>query len=219
MALAQYQLIPLKENNEPLVDLSTFDFVLAPSYFEQGLSPDKRMFLREGVAKKLETAQKKLGKYKFKIWDGYRSRLVQNTIYKKFWDELQAKHPEWGEERLKREVAVFVNEANDPNRIPPHASGGAVDLTLVDLDGNELNMGTVFDHFGPEAHANYYEENNIDTEIAQNRRILREALEAEGFKQYPDEWWHFDYGNQLWAFEIGEPYAIYGEAVFSSVKK
>jgi len=213
MPFAHYREIPIQENNELLVNLNVFDFVLEPSYFNQGLSADKSMFLRKGVAEKLKAAQEKLKIYKFKIWDGYRSRSVQNTIYKKFWEELRLKYPEWDEEKMKKEVGIFVNEANNPLEIPPHASGGAVDLTLVDLNGNELDMGTCFDYFGPEAHSSYFDQNDMSAEIRQNRRILKNALEAEGFLQYSDEWWHFDYGNQTWAFEGNNPIAVYGEVV------
>lgn len=217
MTNAIYEILPVKENNEPLIDLAKFDFILEPSYFNQGLANENRMFLREGVVKKLALIQRKLKIYQFKIWDGFRSRTVQNNIYRKFWNEMKTKHPDWNDDRLKIEVGVFVTAANDITRIPPHASGGAVDLTLVDLAGKELAMGTEFDHFGPEAHSAFYDEHNLDLKIRKNRTMLREAMMAEGFSQYSDEWWHFDYGNQLWAFTLNKPCAFYGEAFTPSL--
>src|SRR5207302_253232 len=57
------------QSREPLVDLSALDFILEPVYFNQGFSLEKRMFLREGAAKKLQAVQNSLKNYKIKIWD------------------------------------------------------------------------------------------------------------------------------------------------------
>jgi zinc D-Ala-D-Ala dipeptidase len=70
-----------------------------------------------------------------------------------------------------------------------HNLGLAVDLTLVELaTGRELPMGTSFDEFTPAAHTA-----NASGEVAANRRRLVEAMEAAGFENYEQEWWHFSY--------------------------
>lgn len=213
MTLVEFESSPIKENNDPLVDLSGYDFILEPIYFKQGFMLDDKMYLRKEVADKLQEIQKNLSKYQFKIWDGYRSREVQNNIYQKYLEDLKKENPSMTNDELKNEVGKFVTTANDPNRIPPHSSGGAVDLTLVDRNSKEeINMGTDADYFGPEASSLYYEENNIDDSIKNNRKTLREAMISAGFRADKDEWWHFDYGNQLWAKELNKPFAIYGEA-------
>jgi len=213
MTLALYQNIPIQENNEPLIDLSKFNFILEPSYFNQGFAKDKRIFLREGVAKKLDEIQKNLKIYKFKIWDGFRPRTVQNVIYDKLYNEFKSKHPDWSQEKLEFEVGAFITPAKEPDRIPPHATGGTIDLTLVDATtGDELNMGTGFDYFGPEASSDYFDKNSINETVKQNRILFREAMFSKEFVQYTEEWWHFDYGNQLWALSLNKPFAIYGEA-------
>ncbi len=114
-------------------------------------------------------------------------------------------------DKLRFEVAVFATAATDPNIIPAHATGGAVDLTLVDSDGRELSMGTSFDHLGPEAQMFYFDDIEPIAEISANRRLLRDAMLEEDFSYYNDEWWHFDYGNQFWAALKGYDVAIYGE--------
>ncbi len=212
MTLISFEDVLIKEINEPLVDLDDYDFVLESSYYNQGLSQDKKLYLRKGVVDKLVEIQTKLSDYKFKIWDGCRSRDVQNNIYQKFWTELKMKHPEWDDDRLKHEVGVFVTDPSKSERIPPHATGGAVDLTLVDSQGNELDMGTDFDFFGPEAASLYYESHSDNETVKANRKLLRESMIAAGFRSDTDEWWHFDYGNQIWAAELNKPCAIYGEA-------
>ncbi len=203
--------IPIRDNNEPLVDLAIFDFVLEPRYFRTGLTAERRILLREGAAEKLVTAQQSLGNYKLKIWDGYRPRGVQDALYRKYFDHLRAQHPEWPQEKIETEATIYIASASDQAIIPPHATGGAVDLTLVDANGQELDMGTGFDFFGPAARSRYFDEHSIDQTVQNNRKLLREAMEAAGFHEYQEEWWHFDYGNQLWAFDLGKPFAIYGE--------
>lgn len=211
MTVVSFESVEIKELNEPLVDLDGYDFILEPMYFKQGLSSEKNMYLRKGVAEKLTAIQSKLGGYKFKIWDGYRLREVQNNIYQKFWHELKQKQPDWSDEKLAAEVSIFVTKPDNPKRIPPHATGGAVDLTLVDKSGHELNLGTNFDYFGPEAAVYYFDGKNGNKEISNNRKLLREALLSQGFRQDEEEWWHYDYGNQLWAAKLNKPFAIYGE--------
>ncbi len=211
MTAVAFESIEIKESNEPLVDLESYGFLLEPMYFKQGLSGKKTMYLRKGVADKLATIQGALGGYKFKIWDGYRSRKVQNNIYRQFWNELKKTHLDWDDQKLAAQVSIFVTKPDDLKRIPPHATGGAVDLTLVDKNGHELKMGTGFDYFGPEAAPSYFGGKNGNKEISNNRKILREALLQQDFRQDENEWWHYDYGNQLWAAKLNKPFAIYGE--------
>lgn len=212
MTLIKFETISVKESNEPLLDLQENGLEVEPMYFKQGLSSDDKLFLRKSVVEKLLEIHKELTPLKLKIWDAFRSREVQGNIYNKYFDELKSAHLEWSDEKLTEEVGKFITKPNDSDRIPPHATGGAVDLTLVDQQGNELEMGTDCDYFGPEAGQLYYEENDINLNIRNNRRILREAMVKHGFRADKDEWWHFDYGNQLWAYDLKKPYAIYGEA-------
>jgi len=70
-----------------------------------------------------------------------------------------------------------------------HNLGLAVDCTLVDLGtGRELEMGTPFDTFSSAAHTA-----NASGEAAANRQKLKTAMEAEGFVNYDQEWWHFSF--------------------------
>lgn len=70
-----------------------------------------------------------------------------------------------------------------------HNLGVAVDLTLIDLEsGHPLEMGTAFDTFDPSAHTM-----NATGAVLQNRLKLKQALEAEGFTNYDQEWWHYSY--------------------------
>jgi zinc D-Ala-D-Ala dipeptidase len=211
MTLVKYTEIKIKDSGEALVDLSDYDFVIDPKYYKQGLSNDPNLYLRKGVAEKLESIQANMNGYKFKIWDAYRSRDVQENIYKKFRKQLKTENPFWNDERLKLETGKFVSPPHEAGRIPPHVTGGAVDLTLVGKNGKELNMGTKFDHFGEESKWDYFEKNSGNKQARDNRKRLRDLLIDEGFRKDLDEWWHFDFGNQIWALDTKKDLAIYGE--------
>jgi D-alanyl-D-alanine dipeptidase len=71
-----------------------------------------------------------------------------------------------------------------------HNRGGAIDLTLSDINGNNVDMGTAFDHFGVESHHSYAE---LDSSTLANRKLLKEAMEAAGFKPLATEWWHYSF--------------------------
>ncbi len=212
MTVLSYEHIPIQECSEPLVLLNNFYFILEPVYYLKDLSNSPNVFLRKSVVEKLLEIQNQIQPFKLKIWDGWRSRDIQNHIYQEFWQDIEKQHPEWDKVQIEQEVSKFVTLATCCERIPPHTTGGAVDLTLVDKEGNELDMGTPFDHFGPESAAFYYEENNtLNKQVTINRKLLRDSMASSHFCIDLNEWWHFDYGNQMWAINTHQDYAIYGE--------
>lgn len=70
-----------------------------------------------------------------------------------------------------------------------HNKGGAVDITLVTLDGKELDMGTDFDFFGKRA---YHDNFDLPKEVLNNRKLLKETMEKYGFWSTRTEWWHYN---------------------------
>ena len=77
----------------------------------------------------------------------------------------------------------------DPKKGSVHNRGGAVDITLVDAKGKELDMGTPFDFFGPEASHNYQ---GFSNKISKNRIYLKEVMLQNNFKSFDSEWWHYN---------------------------
>lgn len=75
-----------------------------------------------------------------------------------------------------------------------HNRGGAVDLTLVTLDGKELDMGTTFDFFGEEASHGYP---FLDKKIMDNRKMLKKIMLQSGFKAFDSEWWHYNLASAM----------------------
>lgn len=127
--------------------------------------------LRPAVAGRLSRVQKRLEKegYGLKIWDAYRPSSAQKAL----WDATPPKR--------RRYVAP-------PWKGSKHSRGAAVDVTLVDLNGNGLRMPTEFDAFNIRARSSYP---NLPKEAIRNRTILHNAMKAEGFIPASGEWWHF----------------------------
>lgn len=76
----------------------------------------------------------------------------------------------------------------DPRRGSPHSMGAAIDLTLTDADGNELDMGTAFDAFTPRSH---HGNQDIPPEAQRNRHLLMGLMTTAGWDFYRNEWWHY----------------------------
>src|SRR5690606_33140174 len=90
---------------------------------------------------------------------------------------------------------------------PTHITGGAVDLTIrIKKTGELLYMGGIFDDSSETTVTDFFERKKkkndslTPSEIAamKNRRLLYWSMLAAGFRNYPQEWWHFDFGNQMW---------------------
>lgn len=108
----------------------------------------------------------------------------------------------------------FVSTVSNPDFIPPHVSGGAVDITLSAGTG-PLALGTDFDSFSPAAYLT-----SLETHESTGRTLRRNlywSLVSSGFAPYQQEWWHYSYGDQNWAIFAGQAQSIYGEATESDV--
>jgi D-alanyl-D-alanine dipeptidase len=89
----------------------------------------------------------------------------------------------------------------DPARGSIHSFGMAVDVTLLDAQGNELDMGTGFDDLTELSHpareAAHLAQGRISAQQIANRQLLRDAMHAGGFAGINSEWWHFDCGDRV----------------------
>ena len=94
-------------------------------------------------------------------------------------------------------------------------TGGAVDLTLADMQGHYLPMGGNFDETEEHSYTDYYNDHeklrDPKNAIARNNRnTLRRVMQEAGFTNYEREWWHYDFGNRQWAERTGETCEVYG---------
>jgi D-alanyl-D-alanine dipeptidase len=109
--------------------------------------------------------------FRIKFFDCYRPNSVQYKMWEIF------PNPQYVANPVKGSI---------------HNRGGAVDITLETLDGEELNMGTEFDFFGREAHHDYLQ---LPEEVLRNRALLKKVMEAHGFWSIRTEWWHYNLGG------------------------
>lgn len=176
-------------------------------YFELGFSVHPFIFGRHAVLDGLLQALDYLpDNYGFLIWDIYRPRKVQQKIYQWMSGEIRKKFPDLSEEEHHAEVLKYVAAPSTigESYCSPHISGGAIDLTLYDVNsGNELDMGTPFDDCTERAHSRYFDRytqlSSEESAIKEHRDCLRRAMENVGFTAYQYEWWHFDMGTIFWA--------------------
>ena len=215
--------MPIEESGEPLVPISYCpERILArPEYFFQGLSSAlPEMYLRKGVYERLVDAAKRLPEgYRFVVFDGWRPLSLQSELFEQYKKELAVSHPELDNAALSELTTRFVALPDANSASPsPHNTGGAVDLSIADANGWLLYMGAEFDETTERSKTTYFEKRVAVVEAPDgqeqlardNRRLLFHAMNAAGFTNYPDEWWHFDYGNQNWALMSASKKAIYG---------
>ena len=103
----------------------------------------------------------------------------------------------------------------DPRTPPPHSTGAAVDVTLVNANGKTIDMGSPIDELSPRSYPNHFldHQNKESQKYHQHRQLLAEIMLFVGFQQHPQEWWHFSLGDQMWAWLInsgGKVVARYG---------
>jgi len=136
--------------------------------------PQARCFLRYAAAVRLDSIQNELEQIGLglKIFDGFRPLEIQRQMWEVMPDARYVANPYKGGSR--------------------HNRGVAVDLSLVDSRGNELEMPTDFDDFSEKAH---HAQQNLPAIQKRNRWILLHIMEKYGFKPITSEWWHYDLKN------------------------
>lgn len=193
--------MPVIENGEALVEIPKHPRIVC-------VAPNP--FVRASVAKRLVTVAESLPKgLRLKILYAFRDQDTQ----KRFWDEAlfdaKLKNPNANDDEA---VRIARSLSAEPGGIGPHQTGGAVDVTLVDERGDELQMGTNYRDHSNMAKIPMFAKTCTPTEKA-NRTILRKSMLSAVFYFYPGEWWHYSYGDQSWAAYTGNNNAIYGEKV------
>lgn len=171
---------------KPLEEISNGDFVLMTDYIP-GLVVDLRYattnnftgeriydfsdaYLKCGTVKKLIKVQEELKTmgYGIKVWDAYRPYEAQVRLWEVYPDPAYVANPAKG--------------------VGGHNTGRTMDITLVDLEGNEIHMPTEFDSFSTLADRDY---SDCDDEAAANATLLEDIMKKHGFTGYKGEWWDF----------------------------
>ncbi|MCC6444622.1 MAG: hypothetical protein IT210_14340 [Armatimonadetes bacterium] len=197
--ICQLNRVPIRECGEELVDLRTFcpDVVLIT----------KLPWLRRTVAGMLNEAQCNLSTgYRLKIGTALRTLEIQAGGYWNYFNGLKEKHPEWPYSIMRRQANKFFHPPDTPTP-PGHCTGGAVDIGILDPEGNDLDLSSA-SREGKNTQPTYAL--FLAPQAKENRRMLIEAMSRAGFSNCYDEWWHWSYGDSGWACRLGKPFAIYG---------
>jgi len=225
--------VPIQENLEELVALPAELRCIEPhpyaaqgAPYGAGLSPFR---LRQGVVDRLLQAQQTLQRHhpqwRFAVFDAWRPVAVQAfMVDHAIREECHRRGVDPDQDSPGRQQAIcdvgrfWAPPSESAVTPPPHSTGGAVDLTLADAQGLELAMGGAIDSIGPISEPLHYvamAEQRPDGQEAlwhRRRQALTESMQAAGFAQHPNEWWHFSWGDQLWAWRTGAAQACYGRA-------
>jgi len=191
-----WKTLPIKENFEPLVPIGPFAsdanaIVTSSVYFgehdnspytgKQQLAGSLRtIFVRKGVAKRLEKAQQLLPEgYRLLVFDAYRPLKVQQSLFRFYRDQLRAQHPEMSMDACNEATQTYVSiPTSDPARPSPHNTGGSVDLVIVKLPPEQaaalrdIDEQLARDHMSPDE--------RLDLEM-QRSAIVRQHAEMLNF--------------------------------------
>lgn len=209
--------------SEKLVDLKNYPIQIKSYYnVEDGTNEPyckkidgslESVFCRKQVAEILLRANALLNVYGLEllVLDGYRTPQTQQGLWNFFKNQVAAK---LGKKSCDREIySEVIKYVSDPssfdeynyNTWPTHSTGGAIDVTVQNIENKiALKMGSDFDEMTEQSHTDYFErklrleEIGNDNEFLKNRRILFWAMSSCGFINYPREYWHYDWGTQMY---------------------
>jgi zinc D-Ala-D-Ala dipeptidase len=168
-----------------------------------------RARVRSSLAARLGRAQVALPVgLSLRVVEGHRSAAIQKAIIAHYWAKVSAAFPDASQEQRHRLASRLVA----PLTVAAHVTGAAVDLTLVDSRGVELEMGTSIDteHSASSADTGAADDAELPAQVRARRALLARVLTDVGLVNYPSEWWHWSYGDRYWALVTGADAALYG---------
>ncbi|BAZ84626.1 M15 family metallopeptidase [Dolichospermum compactum] len=209
-----YHQIPIIECGEPLVKVPLELFAVESPHPYQKLGANygghSPYYLRQSVVENLIQAQNNLQllcpNWYIQIFDAYRPVAVQQFMVDySFGEALRERgltekelSPQQREDLWKAVYEIWAVPSLDMNAPPPHSTGAAVDITLVNDFGEVVDMGSPIDEMSDRSHPEYYTHSHQEYDA--NRQLLRDVMLKAGFQRNPREWWHFSFGDQMWAW-------------------
>ena len=220
--------IPIKDNGDKLIAIpSCLKFLDPHPYCHIGAPyKDKTSIwkLREEVVNRLVKVNDYLiskNSFCLLIYDSWRPLEVQEFMFKRAFllecekldIDASLKNMKSYPSILKKVEKFWAYPSFDSRCPPPHSTGGALDVCLSDKEGNLVEMGSKIDQMDESSTPDFYaNKKNEEAIIWDSRRnLLTEIMTKFGFVQHPNEWWHFSYGDQLWAWKNKKENAIYGK--------
>ncbi len=170
------------ENREPLVEVRPESGIdVRMQYPLLGMQyAEEKCFVRRKVLEMLLDAQSYLPEgMRLRVWDAWRPFALQKELFEVYTAKIVEEFhlQDVTEEERHAVICEYLAVPNPDRKHPPcHTTGGAVDVTLVDFHGRELNMGTEFDSFSLKAHAEYYEQDSEGASRADDEGTCMEAV-------------------------------------------
>lgn len=207
-----WQKVVIRENNEPLVLVPESKKLIYGNEKDDRYKP--LYCVRQSVAEKLIKVSISLPEdLKLVLIEGYRTLEMQKAEFEKELAKTKRSFPELPQDQLEQKTSLIIAR---PNPLANHHCGGAVDVTLAYTYGTRLDMGTPYaspEHSqGVKEKYFMFTDRGISDIQKANRSTLREAMESEGFIWYPGEWWHYCWGDRMWAVYTNRKECCYGSA-------
>lgn len=196
------------EKSKAVMDVNAYYQWKYPGTFPQ-------IFTRQAVYDRLQQMIDFLSPhYGLYIFDAFRTRATQGFLFTQFQEEIKAKHPEMSLAEIEIETRKYVSHPDEPARfaVPPHNSGGAIDIALFDLSSKQLlEFGAEIDRADEISSTDFFEApfdpahgltENAWMAARRHRRLLFHTMRHFGFTNFPTEWWHYDLGDCMWALAL-----------------
>ncbi len=164
------------------------------------------VYVRSALASRLQKAAETLNdKCQLVIRAGHRPVEVQRRILIDCANDYKQDNPGTSDEDALEHARTFVN---DPDlTLPPHVCAAAVDVEVLDTTtGQLLDFGSTLNDDNEKSFL-YYP--NLTQEQKDNRLMLVTAMLDAGLASCKPEWWHFSYGDQIWAWFYGHEKSLY----------
>lgn len=208
--------ITIEECGEPLVDLKDQAQIQYGPVPENEFTANCYTKMRKTVYDKLCRAQDELpAGLRLRLYEGFRSLAVQGMLFEQEYNRLLVEYPAKSHAEIFHEatrLASPVKNFDGSLNVPPHNTGAAVDIEIITEEGELIDMGMAAkDWLTVDPDLCLSNCQGISLQAKQHRRMLYDVMTAQGFINYPTEWWHFSYGDRYWAYHKGS-LAIYGPA-------
>lgn len=207
--------VPIVESHETLIDLKDQTILkYGPPPENEWTAPDYTK-LRKTVYDKLCKAQADLSTgWAFRVYEGFRSINVQQRLFDEEYSRVKIRNPSMNHADCFRETTRLISPVKNLDgsmNIPPHNTGAAVDVEIINTNGELIDMGmAIKDWVMVDPDLCLTKCATLGAIAQQNRHSLLQVMEAHGFVNYPMEWWHFSYGDRYWAYHKQKDHAIYG---------
>jgi zinc D-Ala-D-Ala dipeptidase len=205
---SEWSKVLINESNEPLVEMEETSRIKI-NLVKKSYRPI--LFVRKSVYEKIIKVSEILFEgINLVLIEGYRTLESQQKSWDTKFQKLKLENPTWVGEQIEQQVCLVVAR---PTPLTNHHCGGAIDVTLAFSDGTLLDMGTPYP--SEAMSADWYKKfpmfsNEITKKQKDNRQILRKAMETEAFVWYPGEWWHYCWGDRMWAVYSNQTECFYG---------